>query len=162
LVDASIILIIVVVSGLLGFWQEHSATNAVEKLLAMVQIKAAILRDKNQQELPVEDIVPGDVVILNAGDIVPGDCFLLESKDTFVDEAMLTGETFPVEKSVTVLPVNTALAQRTNTVAQKLWLYLPEKIQNSAKFRNGSNSRLLKPNLSVEFAGSGIFLGKLH
>ena len=116
LVDASIILIIVVVSGLLGFWQEHSATNAVEKLLAMVQIKAAILRDKNKQELPVEDIVPGDVVILNAGDIVPGDCFLLESKDTFVDEAMLTGETFPVEKSVTVLPVNTALAQRTNMV----------------------------------------------
>ena len=116
LVDASIILIIVVVSGLLGFWQEHSATNAVEKLLAMVQIKAAILRDKNKQELPVEDIVPGDVVILNAGDIVPGDCFLLESKDTFVDEAMLTGETFPVEKSVTILPVNTALAQRTNMV----------------------------------------------
>jgi P-type Mg2+ transporter len=116
LVDASIILIIVVVSGLLGFWQEHSATSAVEKLLAMVQIKAAILRDKNKQELPVEDIVPGDVVILNAGDIVPGDCLLLESKDTFVDEAMLTGETFPVEKSVSVLPVDTALAQRTNTV----------------------------------------------
>ncbi len=115
-VDASIILTIVIISGLLGFWQEHSASNAVEKLLAMVQIKAAVLRDGNQQEIPVEEIVPGDIVILNAGDIVPGDCLLLESKDVFVDEAMLTGETFPVEKAVSVLPADTALAQRTNTV----------------------------------------------
>ena len=115
-VDASIILTIVVISGLLGFWQEHSASNAVEKLLAIVQIKAAVLRDGNQQEIPLEEIVPGDVVILNAGDIVPGDCLLLESKDVFVDEAMLTGETFPVEKSVSVLPAETALAQRANSI----------------------------------------------
>jgi len=116
IVDASIILTIVVISGLLGFWQEHSASNAVKKLLAIVQIKAAVFRDGNQQEIPLEDIVPGDIVILNAGDIVPGDCLLLESKDLFVDEAMLTGETFPVEKAVSALPVDTALAQRTNTV----------------------------------------------
>ena len=100
LVDASIILTIVIVSGLLGFWQEHSATNAVAKLLAIVQIKASILRDGKEQEIPIENIVPGDIVSLNAGDIVPGDCLLLESKDIFVDEAMLTGETFPVEKMV--------------------------------------------------------------
>ena len=90
-VDALIIFAIVVISGLLGFWQEHSASNAVEKLLAMVKIKAAVLRDGNQQEIPVEEIVPGDIVILNAGDIVPGDCLLLESKDVFADESMLTG-----------------------------------------------------------------------
>jgi Mg2+-importing ATPase len=116
LVDASIILSIVIISGLLGFWQEYSASNAVAKLLAIVQIKAAVLRDKKQQEIPVEDIVPGDIVILNAGDIVPGDCLILEDKDLFVDEAMLTGETFPVEKNVAVLPADTALAQRTNSV----------------------------------------------
>ena len=52
------------------------------------------------QEIPVEEIVPGDIVILNAGDVIPGDCLLLESKDLFVDEATLTGETYPVEKSV--------------------------------------------------------------
>jgi Mg2+-importing ATPase len=115
-IDATIILAIVIISGLLGFWQEHSASNAVEKLLAMVQIKAAVLRDGDQQEISVEEIVPGDIVILNAGDIVPGDCLLLESKDVFVDEAMLTGETFPVEKAISVLPVDTALAERTNTV----------------------------------------------
>lgn len=117
-VDATIILIIVLVSGLLGFWQEHGATNAVAKLLAIVQIKASILRDGKEQEIPIENIVPGDIVILNAGDIVPGDCLLLESKDIFVDEAMLTGETFPVEKTGAVLPANTALALRTNS----LWM----------------------------------------
>jgi Mg2+-importing ATPase len=115
-VDASIIFAIVLISGLLGFWQEHSASNAVAKLLAIVQIKTSVLRDGNQQEIPVEGIVPGDVVVLNAGDIVPGDCLLLESKDLFVDEAMLTGETFPEEKAVSVLPDGTALAQRTNAV----------------------------------------------
>ena len=115
-VDASIILTIVVISGLLGFWQEHSASDAVAKLLAIVQIKATVLRNCNQQDIHVEEIVPGDIVILNAGDIVPGDCLLLDSKDVFADEAMLTGETFPVEKSVSVLPAGTALANRTNTV----------------------------------------------
>ena len=115
-VDASIILSIVIISGILGFWQEFSASNAVAKLLALVQIKAAVLRDGKQVEITVEDIVPGDIVILNAGDIVPGDCLLIEEKDIFVDEAMLTGETFPVEKSVSELPGDTALAQRTNSV----------------------------------------------
>jgi len=116
IVDASIIFAIVIISGLLGFWQEYSATNAVEKLLAIVQIKATVLRDGNQKEIPIEEIVPGDIVIMNAGDIVPGDCLLLESKDIFVDEAMLTGETFPVEKNVSLLPADTALAQRTNAI----------------------------------------------
>ena len=115
-VDASIILSIIIISGLLGFWQEFSASNAVEKLLALVQIKAAVLRDGKEVEIPVEDIVPGDIVILNAGDIVPGDCLLIGEKDIFVDEAMLTGETFPVEKNVTVLMADTPLAQRTNSV----------------------------------------------
>lgn len=118
IVDASIIFTIVVISGLLGFWQEHSASNAVEKLLAMVQINASVIRNGNQQEIHVEDIVPGDIVILNAGDIVPGDCLLQESKDVFADEAMLTGETYPVEKSISILPAETVLSKRMNS----LWM----------------------------------------
>ena len=117
-VDAFIILTIVLVSGLLGFWQERSATNAVEKLLAIVQIQAAVLRDGAPQDIPVAAIVPGDIVILNAGALVPGDCLVQESTDLFVDEAMLTGETFPVEKAVAVLPAETPLGQRTNA----LWM----------------------------------------
>jgi len=117
-VNALIILIIVLVSGLLGFWQEHSATHAVEKLLAVVQIKAGVLRDGSPAEIPVEEIVPGDIVILDAGDIIPGDCLVQESKDLFVDEATLTGETYPVEKSVGVMSAETPLGQRTNV----LWM----------------------------------------
>lgn len=117
-VDASIILAIVIISGILGFWQEHSASNAVEKLLAMVRITTAVFRGGNEKEIPVEDVVPGDIVKLNAGDIVPGDCLLIESKDLFVDEAMLTGETYPVEKEVSVLAADTALSKRTNA----LWM----------------------------------------
>jgi P-type Mg2+ transporter len=117
-VDAIIILIIVFVSGILGFWQEHSASNAIKKLLSIVQIKTAVLRDGSSKEIPIEEIIPGDIVVLNAGDIIPGDGLIHESKDLFVDEAMLTGETFPVEKMTAVLPVETPLGQRTNA----LWM----------------------------------------
>lgn len=116
IVDASIIFAIVLISGLLGFWQEYGASNAVAKLLAMVQIKVAVFRDGKEQEIALEEIVPGDVVKLNAGDMVPGDCLLIESNDVFADESMLTGETFPAEKSVSVIPADTPLAQRLNTV----------------------------------------------
>lgn len=117
-VDALIILVIVLASGLLGFWQEHSASDAVEKLLSIVQIKASVMRDGITKEIPIEQIVPGDIIVLDAGDIVPGDGLVQESKDLFVDEAMLTGETFPVEKMAAVLPAETLLGQRTNT----LWM----------------------------------------
>jgi Mg2+-importing ATPase len=116
--DAIIILAIVLASGLLGFWQERGATNAVAKLLSIVQIKADIMRDGNSKEITLEDIVPGDITILNAGDIVPGDCSVLESTDLFVDESALTGETFPVEKSAAVLPEETPLSKRINA----LWM----------------------------------------
>jgi Mg2+-importing ATPase len=114
--DAIIICLIVVISSLLGFWQERGAANALAKLLAVVQIKAAVLRDGARVEIPVEDIVPGDIVILAAGDVIPGDCLLLASNELFVDEATLTGETYPAEKSVTVLPADTPLNQRINTL----------------------------------------------
>lgn len=114
--NASIILVIILASSLLGFWQERGATNAVEKLLAVVQTKATVLRDGNQKEIPVEGIVPGDVVLLSAGDLIPGDCLVLESKDLFVNEASLTGETFPAEKTAGILPLETPLSQRTNSL----------------------------------------------
>ena len=114
--NAVIILAIVLVSGLLGFWQERGAANAVEKLLAIIQVKATILRDGKPTEIAVEDLVPGDIVVLHAGDIIPGDSLLLESKNLFVNEAALTGETFPVEKIVGLLPSDTPLAGRTNSL----------------------------------------------
>jgi P-type Mg2+ transporter len=84
--------------------------------LAVVQIKATVLRDGNPRAIPVEEVVPGDVVVLAAGDVIPGDGLILESKDLFVDEASLTGETYPVEKMASVVPAETFLSQRKNTV----------------------------------------------
>jgi len=111
-----IILAIVFISSLLGFWQERGATNAVKKLLSIVQIKSVVMRDGNPKVIPAETIVPGDIVILSAGASVPGDCLILKSKDLFVDEATLTGETYPVEKTVGVLAPETSLSQRTNAL----------------------------------------------
>ncbi|MCY7277465.1 MAG: magnesium-translocating P-type ATPase [Phormidesmis sp. CAN_BIN44] len=116
IIDAVIILTIVLISGLLGFWQERGATDAVAKLLALVQLKATVLRDGQSQEIPNEEVVPGDIVVLTAGDSIPGDCLVLESKDLSVNEAALTGETYPADKMSGVLPAETGLSQRTNTL----------------------------------------------
>ncbi len=115
-IDAIIILVIVAVSGLLGFWQEHGATSAVEKLLALVAVKARVRRAGRAVEAPLEEIVPGDIVELSAGASIPGDCLLLEAQDLFVNEATLTGETYPVEKAAGVLPADAPLAKRGNTL----------------------------------------------
>ncbi len=114
--DAIIILTIVFISGLLGFWQERGASNAVEKLLALVQVKATVLRDSQSQDIPNEEVVPGDIVLLSAGKNIPGDCLVLESQDLSVNEAALTGETYPVDKLSGVLAADTGLSQRTNVL----------------------------------------------
>ncbi len=114
--DTAIILAIVFMSGLLGFWQERGATRAVERLLSVVRVQADVLRDGVAHQVPVEDIVPGDVVRLRAGDTIPGDCLVMESKELFVDEAALTGETYPLEKMPGILPKETALGRRTNSL----------------------------------------------
>jgi Mg2+-importing ATPase len=114
--DATIILVIVLVSGFLGFWQERGAANAVEKLYAIVQIKTTVVRNGDSEEVPIEEVVPGDMVFIKASDVIPGDCLLLESRDLFIDEAALTGESYPVEKSIGILPPETPLGQRTNSL----------------------------------------------
>lgn len=113
---AAIIIAIVFASGGLGFWQEQHAADAVQKLLALVQIRTTVVRDGKPREIAVSQIVPGDVFLLKAGDIVPADSVLVEATDLFTDEASLTGEPFPVEKKIGEVPAETALGQRTNTL----------------------------------------------
>jgi Mg2+-importing ATPase len=115
-VNAGIILVIVVASGLLGFWQERGSTNAVQKLMAIIQLKVSVARGGDPSDVPAEEIVPGDIILLAAGDIVPADSLILESKDLFVDEATLTGETYPAEKLVGLLPKETSVSHRTNSL----------------------------------------------
>ena len=114
--DAAIILVIVLASCLLGFWQERGAAGAVEHLLSLVEVRTRVVRDGTTLEVPLDQVVPGDVVLLSAGATAPGDCLLLEARDLFADEATLTGETFPAEKSVAVLQAETPLARRINSV----------------------------------------------
>jgi len=116
--DTVIIVTIILISSLLGFWQEKGAADAFKKLLSAVEVKATVLRDRKEEEIPIDQIVPGDIIIFNAGDIIPADCLILESKGLFVNEATLTGETYPVEKSTKTLNAETPLAQRTNS----LWM----------------------------------------
>lgn len=111
-----IIIFILIASGLLGFWQELSAADAVAKLLGMVETKATVIRDGQDAEVPLDAVVPGDVVRLRAGDLIPGDCRLLTARDLFLNEAALTGESFPAEKSCGVLPEPTPLGHRVNSV----------------------------------------------
>lgn len=114
--DASIVLAVVLGSTILGFVQEYTANNAVEKLRRQVTIKANVLRDGKNQQLPAEQIVPGDVVLLSAGSLIPADGIVISTSDFFVNQAVLTGETFPVEKKPGVIPAKATLAERTNSV----------------------------------------------
>jgi Mg2+-importing ATPase len=90
----------VLLSTLLRFWQEFRSNKAAEELKAMVTSTAAVLRAgmPRPQEIPISTLVPGDIVYLSAGDMIPGDVRLLSAKDLFVSQAMLTGESIPVEK----------------------------------------------------------------
>ncbi|MCX6178716.1 MAG: HAD-IC family P-type ATPase [Chlorobiales bacterium] len=149
--DAIIILIIVLISGLLGWWQEKGAANALNQLMKMVQINCRVLRDGKEKEIHVEEVVTGDIVLLTAGDLIPGDSLLLESKELFVDEAVFTGETYPVEKTVGVLPVDTPLAKRINTVLMGAHVIsgkakvLVIKTSRQTEFGKISDSLRLKP-----------------
>lgn len=96
--DSIIILFIVVTTGLLGFWQESNAGRAMEKLRLMIEMKHTVLRDGLPTQVPTHEIVPGDIILLNAGDIIPADCRIVESNELHVNESSLTGESFPVEK----------------------------------------------------------------
>jgi len=114
--DTLIIITIVFASSFIGFWEERMASNAVEALLSIVHIKTTVIRDGLQKQISIEDVVPGDLVILSAGDVIPGDSRIVDSKDLFVDEASLTGETFPSEKTNIILDETTPLNQRINSL----------------------------------------------
>lgn len=94
-----VISMMVLMSSLLRFWQEYSSNRAAEQLKNMVKTTTTVLRNgKGETKIEIKAIVPGDIALLSAGDMIPADCRVIHSKDLFVSQAMLTGESLPMEK----------------------------------------------------------------
>lgn len=114
--DAIIVLTVVLGSATMGFVQEYRASDAIEKLRSKVMIKSTVLRDGQSSVELSKDIVAGDVVLLSAGSLIPADGIVLEANDLFVNQAVLTGEVFPVEKKPGKVEANASLMERVNCV----------------------------------------------
>jgi Ca2+-transporting ATPase len=112
--DAAVIGFIVILNGVIGFVQEYKAESIIEKLKKSLQYKILVLRDGKQKDINSKLLVPGDILILNEGDKVLADCRLIEQDNLHVNEAVLTGESFPVEKKIMVLKKSIVLAERKN------------------------------------------------
>ncbi|MEO8712293.1 MAG: magnesium-translocating P-type ATPase [Parafilimonas sp.] len=112
--DVFIILFIVLSTGLLSFFQERNAGKVVEKLQSLIGLKSTVLRDGTPKEIISSYIVSGDVLLFKAGDMIPADCLLIESNELNVNEASLTGESFPERKEAGIIDEQTELSKRTN------------------------------------------------
>jgi len=117
-VDMGVILAAVVVNAAIGFWQEWQADNAFAALKAMVKHNVRVRRDGHDVTVEASELVPGDLILIQAGDHVPADARLLSMFDLEINEAALTGESLSVKKQLKPLPAATMLAERTNMVFQ--------------------------------------------
>jgi magnesium-transporting ATPase (P-type) len=99
-VDAGVIFGVVLINAIIGFVQEGKAEKALESIRSMLSPKANVIRDGHQVSINAQELVPGDIVALQAGDRVPADCRIVHSRNTRTDESILTGESVPVEKTV--------------------------------------------------------------
>ena len=113
-VDSAVIAAVVLVNAVVGYLQEAKAEKSIESLAKLVATETTVRRDGRKQRMHSDQLVPGDVVLLESGDRVPGDLRLFKVKGLRIDESALTGESLPVEKQIEVLPADTVLADRTN------------------------------------------------
>jgi P-type Mg2+ transporter len=113
--SGTVMMIMVVLGVSLRFIQETRADNAAAKLKAMIKVTATVIRDGQPREIPLQQLVPGDIVKLSAGDMIPGDVRLISAKDLFLIQATLTGESLPVEKTDDADPrADVSSIERTN------------------------------------------------
>ena len=114
-VDSSVILGVVFVNAIIGYFQESKAIKAIESLSKSVESFATVLRDGIRQVIPSVEVTIGDIVLLQSGDKIPADLRLLEVKELQVEESPLTGESVPVQKSINPIDEQSVLGERTNT-----------------------------------------------
>jgi P-type Ca2+ transporter type 2C len=112
--EAIVITIIVVLNAILGFVQESRAEKSVRALMALAAPEASVIRDGERQRIPTREIVPGDIVLIEAGDKIPADARLIEDANLHTDEAPLTGESMPVAKDSRPLSGEAGLGDRSN------------------------------------------------
>jgi cation-transporting P-type ATPase F len=115
-VDASVIFGVVIVNALIGFIQESKALKALDALSRSMTAHATVVRNGKEEKVSSVDLVPGDIVIVSSGDKVPADIRLLKSRDLYVNESALTGESVPAEKNTEKLDSETSLADRSNMI----------------------------------------------
>ncbi|MCK4319275.1 HAD-IC family P-type ATPase, partial [Candidatus Micrarchaeota archaeon] len=116
LFDGGLIVLIVLMNGLFGFFQNYKAEKSLEELEKMAVVKARVIRDGKVQEINAEELVPGDIILIEEGDEIPADARIIESSELVVDEAVLTGESLPMRKNTRILEGKTSLAERRNMV----------------------------------------------
>ena len=114
--DSVLIFVIILGNALLGFVQEYKAERSIESLKDFLSPRTIVLREGEKREINAEELVPGDIIVLEAGDSVPADARIVSCEDLLADESMLTGESMPVEKTIGALPEDSLLADRTNMV----------------------------------------------
>jgi Mg2+-importing ATPase len=112
--EALIIGVILLATGLMGFFQERHAGRSLEKLRQLTQTSVQVFRDGQTRDIPSRDVVEGDMILLNAGDMIPADCRIVESNELHVNESALTGESFPVEKAPGQYPEDIPTPRKTN------------------------------------------------
>ena len=116
-INSSIIIIMVLISTLLNYFQKRHADSAAKKLIEKIVHTVTVKREGQKIDIKATDLTIGDIIFLNAGDLIPADCRIIESKDFFVDESSLTGESFPVEKIEITLPQKEySLSEYTNII----------------------------------------------
>ncbi len=111
-IDSSVILLVVVINALIGFMQEGKAEKAMEAIGGMLAVKAAVRRNGQMQTVIAEELVPGDIVMLQSGDRVPADLRLFHTRELRIDEALLTGESVPAEKSTATVDEHAGVGDR--------------------------------------------------
>ncbi|MBW2969342.1 HAD-IC family P-type ATPase, partial [Candidatus Woesearchaeota archaeon] len=114
LIDAGVIIVIVIVNASLGFFQQYKAEKAIIGLRNLLVPISKVIRDNRYVEIPSTEIVPGDVIVFNAGDKINADCRIIESEKLQTNEAVLTGESLPINKIDKKLPAETILPERFN------------------------------------------------
>lgn len=113
-VESAIIFLVVIINGLVGYWQERKAQDSLDGLKQMMGQEAVVLSDGVKATIPNETVVMGDIVSLNAGDVVPADLRLIDVHDLIIEESILTGESEPVEKYAHLIEAESAIGDQTN------------------------------------------------